>query len=192
VQAYHFSMLGLAFDIAGAFLVAVEAIKLENLRTLRDRILSRLEDYTRSPRLTIVDENDQPTGPTQPAVPADRHPGLFMGLHYVAGLALVLILNQLIEGRIYRLFVNGILWTLERRWYVAVVITIAFVFIGVVAGLWLLGELVHITLTKAVQIPIKLVDFIDARTPDGTVGVIGFLLLVTGFVLQMCGAYLSG
>lgn len=74
----------------------------------------------------------------------------------------------------------------------AIAITIALVVIGVVAGLWLLGELIHITLTKAVRIPIQLVDFIYARTPDGTVGVIGFLLLVTGFVLQMRASYLSG
>ena len=154
MQAYHVSMLGLVFDIAGSFLVAVEAIKLENLRALRDRILSRLQDYTRSPGITIVDENDQPIGPIQPAVPADRYPGLFMGLHYVAGLATVLILNQLIGGRIYRLFINGTFWTLEQRWYVAIAITIALVFIGVVAGLWLLGELVHISLHLASYQPI--------------------------------------
>jgi hypothetical protein len=39
---------------------------------------------------------------------------------------------------------------------------------------------------------IRVVDLIDAKTPDGTVGVIGFFLLVTGFLLQMYGAYLGG
>ncbi len=39
MQPYHFSMHGLALDIFGAFLVAVEAIKLENLRALRQRVL---------------------------------------------------------------------------------------------------------------------------------------------------------
>jgi hypothetical protein len=38
----------------------------------------------------------------------------------------------------------------------------------------------------------KVIDFVDAKTPDGTVGVIGFLLLVAGFLVQMYGAYIGG
>jgi hypothetical protein len=34
MRPYYLSMLGLVLDIAGAFLVAVEAIKLENLRSV--------------------------------------------------------------------------------------------------------------------------------------------------------------
>ena len=41
MQGYQYSMLGLSFDIVGAFLVAVEAIKLENVRAFRDRVLRK-------------------------------------------------------------------------------------------------------------------------------------------------------
>jgi hypothetical protein len=38
----------------------------------------------------------------------------------------------------------------------------------------------------------KVIDFVDAKAPDGTVGVIRFLLLVAGFLVQMYGAYIGG
>jgi hypothetical protein len=193
MQPYHFSILGLALDIMGAFLVAVEAIKLENLRALRDRVLRRIHEYTLSPRIIFVDDAGHPLGRVQPPpVPADRYPGLFMGLHYVAGLILLVILNHVLDGWVYSSFIKGGLWVLDQPWYLAALLTLVFVIIGVVVGLWMLGELVHITLTVAMQVPIKIVDFIDARTPDGTVGIIGFLLLFAGFLLQMYGAYLGG
>ncbi len=53
----------------------------------------------------------------------------------------------------------------------------------------MLGELVHMSVTQAVRLPVKAVDFIDARTPDGTAGILGFVLLLIGFAFQMYGAY---
>ncbi len=56
----------------------------------------------------------------------------------------------------------------------------------------MVGELVHVILTASIKLPMKVIDFVDAKTPDGTVGVIGFLLLVAGFLVQMYGAYIGG
>jgi hypothetical protein len=191
VKPYQLSMLGLAFDIVGAFLVAVEAIRLENLRALRDRVLRRIHQFTLSPRIVFVDESGRPIGPVPAAVPADRYAGLFMGLHYVAGLLVVVAVNQLLDGRAYSLFMEGTSWVFGRPWYLAVLCVLLFLMIGVVAGLWMLGELVHMGLTAVIRASIRVVDLIDAKTPDGTVGVIGFLLLVAGFLLQMYGSYLG-
>lgn len=55
----HFSMIGLALDVIGALLVAVEAIKIENFRALRDRVLKKVHSYTLSPRIVFVDENGE-------------------------------------------------------------------------------------------------------------------------------------
>ena len=192
MEGYQFSMLGLGFDIVGAFLVAVEAIKLENLRALRDRVLKRMHEYTLSPRITFVDDAGQPLGLVQPSVPADRYPTFFMGLHYLAGLGLVAAANELLSGSVYRLLLRGGLWALERPWYVTIAAALGFVLFGIVAGLWMLGELVHVAITRSVQASIKALDFIDSRTPDGTVGVLGFLALLIGFLLQMYGSYLGG
>lgn len=192
MKPYHFSMLGLAFDIVGAFLVAVEAIKLENLRALRDRVLRRVHEFTLSPRIVFVDTSGRPIAPIPRLVPADRYAALFMGLHYVAVFLVVIALNELTDGHVYSLFIDGASWVFGRPWYLAAVLILVFLMYGVVAGLWMLGELVHMTLTATIRASIRVVDLIDAKTPNGTVGVIGFLLLVAGFLLQMYGAYLGG
>jgi hypothetical protein len=182
-------MLGLTFDMVGAFMVSVEAIRLENLRLLRDRFLKLIERYTISPRITFI--ADKGGFIDSPSVPADGYPGVFMGLHYVAGLAFVVLLNLVLGGRLSRIFIVSVVWAFGRPWYVAALLCILFTLGGIVAGLWALGELVHMALTKIIEFSMRSVDFIDANTPNGTVGVIGFVLLLVGFALQMCGAYLG-
>jgi len=191
VQGYQYSMLGLSFDIVGAFLVAVEAIKLENVRAFRDRVLKKMQEYTLSPRITVVNTGES-LALVKPSVPADRYPGFFMGLHYLAGFILVEVANELVGGQINRVLLHGALWALERPWYVAIVATLGFGLFGIILGLWMLGEFVHVALTKSMHACIMALDFIDSRTPDGTVGVLGYLALLIGFLLQMYGSYLGG
>src|SRR5258708_7724716 len=90
MKAYQYSMIGLALDIIGAFLVSVEAIKLENLRLFRDA-LAKLETYTLSPKIYFV--SDKPRAVREKPLPATRYLGLFMGLHNLAGLLLVIAVN---------------------------------------------------------------------------------------------------
>jgi len=191
MQPYKLSILGLFLDIVGAFLVAVEAIKLENLRTLRDRVLRRAHAYTLSPRITIVNSEGELARPIQPSVPADRYPMVFIALHYVAGMIVILLLDYVSDGKIFNVLIRSVIWALDQPWYSTAVILLLFFFIGGVGGLWTLGELVHVSLTAGTRISIRVLDAIDARTPDGTVGIVGFLLLLTGFILQMIGTYLG-
>jgi hypothetical protein len=51
------------------------------------------------------------------------------------------------------------------------------------------GELVYMALTRSLAGLVRAADFIQERTGDGTVGIIGFMLLFVGFVLQMVGTY---
>jgi hypothetical protein len=121
----------------------------------------------------------------------DSYPWLFTSFHYLAGLALVSVMDTALGGRLHRVLLVASLWALSQRWYVAVVLFIMFVLLCIVTGLWMLGELVHMAATKAIKLSTMFVDFIDAHTPDGTVGMIGFLLLLIGFILQMCGTYMG-
>ena len=191
MQPYQISILGLLLDIVGAFLVAVEAIKLENLRILRDRVLRRAHAYTLSPQITIVDSEGELLGPRPPSVPADRYPMLFIALHYVAGMIMILLLDYLSDGRVFNVLIRSIMWAFDRPWYITTVLLLLFFFFGGVGGLWILGELVHMSLTAGTRMSIRVLDAIDARTPDGTVGIFGFLLLFAGFVLQMLGTFLG-
>ena len=192
MAAHEATMLGLVLNIIGAFFVAVEAIKLENLRALREKVFRQAYRYTLSPRIRIVESNAEAILQDQAdARPSERFVGLFMGLHYVAGFVVFVLVNYLLGGRILAWAVQAAAWLLNRPWYVGwPVLLLALLFV-VVAGLWMVGELVHRLAMKAITIPIRLLEFVEARTPDGTVGVIGFLFLLAGFGLQMYGAYLG-
>jgi hypothetical protein len=192
MAAYQLTMLGLVLDIIGAFLVAVEAIKLENLRALREKVFRQAYRYTLSPRIRFVDSEAEPAPEHDDDTrPAERFVGVFMALHYLAGFVALVLVNYLLGGRLLGWAVQGGAWLLNRPWYIAwPILLIAFVYI-VVAGFWMVGELVHILMTKATAATIRLLEVIEARTPDGAVGIIGFLFLFAGFGCQLCGAYLG-
>ncbi len=81
---------------------------------------------------------------------------------------------------------------MNQPWYIVAAFSSVGLVVGslfVMAGLWSIGELVHHLLKQIVEILIKLLNFIDSQTPNGTIGVLGFLLLVIGFALQIAGAY---
>lgn len=207
-------MLGLTLDIIGAFLVSVEAIKLENVRRFRD-LLVKFEHRTHSRPFAATDELDVRPEKKVPAtgkrrahretlVPATDEPhvqvirltlpnryywDIFDGLHWIAGFLLLIGVNEITHGLPVNLLVHSALWALDRPWYI-------FALFLIVAGygvmcVWLLGEFVHISITKMTVIAIKGLDFIDSRTPDGTVGLVGFVFLFLGFFFQMLGSYLG-
>jgi hypothetical protein len=49
MHPYQVSAIGLVTDIIGAFFLAAEAIKIENLRILRDKMLRRISHAAISP-----------------------------------------------------------------------------------------------------------------------------------------------
>jgi hypothetical protein len=192
MEPYHFTMLGLGLDIIGAFFVAVEAIKLENLRTLRERVFRNAYRYTLSPRIRFVDSEAVPNLDEDAERPSERYAGFFMGLHYVAGLIVLLVANHLFDGRVIAWLSQGGVWLWERPLYLGVPFLLLALVLGVVVGLWSLGEVVHMLMTGTTKSSVRFLEFVEARTPDGTVGMLGFLLLVAGFSLQFYGTYLSG
>lgn len=55
----------------------------------------------------------------------------------------------------------------------------------------MIGELVHISITKTVGMASSLIDLLDRKTPDGTVGLLGFTILAFGFISQILATYLG-
>lgn len=185
MEPYHLNMLGLSLDIIGAFLVAVEAIKLKNLRTLREKVLEPAHKATLSPRIEITDDK-------MITHASKRYLFVFTLLHYMAGVLLLLAANALLAGHLMSWLRASVLWLMERPWYVIAVLALLFIVYGGVFGLWILGELVHITITQITKFLLRLLEFIERRAPDGTVGILGFLFLLVGFSLQIVGAYIGG
>lgn len=180
-------MLGLLFDIFGAFLLSVEAIKIENLRKFRDRFLVPMHRHTISPRITF-DEGVEDTNIWS------RHLGIFMGLHWIAGLAVFVAANRLTSGWLINELAKLALWFFSfSGWmFVFVFILAAYSFVLLLLGVWMLGEVVHIAVTFSTRCLVLFVEWLDRRTPSGGVGLIGFALLFTGFILQMYGTFTLG
>jgi hypothetical protein len=185
MKPYHWTMLGLVFDIVGAFLVSVEAIRLDNLRALRTKILEPLHAATLSPPFISV--GDRMVSPV-----SRRFLRYYTALHYLAGLIVVVVINYVLNGRLLNWTLFSAHWLFRKPWYVILLLGAIVLVYGLVFGLWMLGELVHMSITRLTQLPIPVLTFIDARTPNGTIGIIGFAFLLLGFLLQMFSAYLTG
>jgi hypothetical protein len=184
MKPYQVTMLGLGFDIIGAFLVSVEAIRLDNLRVLRTKILEPLHTATLSPKLVVTDDALVGTVTRSYMI-------FYNGLHYLAGILFLVLVNYLLHGLLLFWFSSFVHWLSTKRSYVILLLGLICVVYGIFAGLWMLGELIHMGITQLTRWPIPILEFIDARTPNGTIGIIGFAFLFLGFILQMWAAYLS-
>jgi len=186
LHAYQVSIIGLIIDVIGAFLLSVEAIKPHNLRYFCDQVLRRVHHETLSPSILV--EGEEP--PEDFVVNwASRHVSLFMALHYLAGALILLLADALSGGWLHRLAASAFILVLTLEWYWVILIGLAATLIGGFAGLWMLGELVHVSLVSFLRRLIAAMEFVQQRYADGTVGIIGFVLLFIGFVLQAIGTY---
>lgn len=185
MMSYYLTMIGLLLDIIGAFFVSVEAIKVKNLKTLREKILGPMHKATLSPKLKFVDG-------LMVTHASHRYVSIFMSLHYLAGALVIVGLNRLLDNKLFEWYIIAVAWTWSKPWYIFIALVAAFVFFGGFMGLWLIGELVHMAITKVTKLIVIFFVFIEDKTPDGTVGIIGFFFLFIGFVLQLWGTSIAG
>jgi hypothetical protein len=55
----------------------------------------------------------------------------------------------------------------------------------------IVGELLHIFLATVDKIVLSSLNFIERKTPDGTIGILGFMLATLGFIMQFYGTWAS-
>jgi hypothetical protein len=189
-------MIGLTFDVVGAFLLSAEAIKLENLKKLRDRFL--VPGYWAALPLPYAGTEPSPDmrwmirrGPPSTSIRtrAVRFVGSWTS-HLLAGLFVWAGVIALARGNIHRL--TFWLWhTVVRfpRWIS--------ILLGIFAAyctfwiVWLAGEMVHVTAIRAIRTSIVFFDWLEHKTASGIVGIIGFALIFTGFLVEMWAKYLA-
>lgn len=200
MHAYQANVLGLLFDIVGAFFLAAEAIKIDNLRRLRAKVLARLRHATVSPPFALGEGEELTPEREQQFREAfefgapwgAKHPQLFTLLHYLAGTLICLVVGAL-AGRYVADWLSILTdWLLKTipAFAAYTVIALATLFF-VVAGLWILGELVHMTIVGAIRRSIDVIEYVEQHAADGTVGIIGFCLIFVGFLLQLIGAIVA-
>lgn len=182
---------GLALDMAGAFLLGVEAIRLDNIQELKVRVLTKLHSHAQSPRLYFEgdEEHNRQVAALGSRLSETWPPGLFMGLHWIAG---AIVLGVLFSEwpRLVDLYVGYWVWVVGLRLYFS--IPLGAWSAGVSLGLmWSVGEIVHVFVEKILSGSLWLVDFVLKKTATGTSGVIGIVTLILGFACQALGALLG-
>jgi hypothetical protein len=198
----YLTMIGLGFDIVGGFLVAVEAIKIENLRALRDRVLKRTNSYILGPRILKQDVLTFDSNPiarddeccienSQKKEPEDSLPAMgclpLLILHVVVGFTVLLLLNKLLDGMIYTKCLSAVS---ELSWLLQAGVLLLVIIIGIpLSGA--IGSGIFSAFSVVLRSTMKAVDFIESETPTGTIGIIGFLLLALGFLFQFVATYLT-
>lgn len=109
-------VVGLVVEIVGAFFLSVEAIKLENFRSIRDNVFKHIHHATKSPKLVIIDDDEDPNERANriqevvdfnEGVWGARHPKLFLLLHYVAGAILLVVIDYFADWYLWGKAVEG-------------------------------------------------------------------------------------
>jgi hypothetical protein len=188
---YVVSLIGLLLDIIGVALLSVEAIKLENLRKLRDRFLKPMHEYAKPMAVTLTDAPNEPPNPKLRYRRTMFDGCVWWALTHTGTGALTLWLVWV--G--VRSHIPGLLPWVVGQWQITG--TFGRWTAGLI-GAWLLfvlatgiGEGYHYTTIWLTKRLVDVADFIDARTPDGTIGVIGFVTVAVGFLLQFVGTWLG-
>lgn len=210
-----FEMIGDAIEILGVFFLSVEAIKLENLYKVRDRVFLRLQHGLQSgsfrPHRTkwTVDE-------FRAEHAALRH---FFLSHYGAGLAVLTsaIVFALYSSPAIRVFfwslstsqwryrsviaigvllflmfpvVVALFFTRKKSMTVPIGVMLIFVLTCMPLGIvpMALGEAAHQGSRLTVRMALRALEMIASNTPTGTIGILGFIAVCVGKLIQLAAS----
>ena len=189
MQPYHWSLAGLLIDVVGAFFLSVEAIKLDNVAKLRDRVFVPLHRGIVGPSITITDD---PTIKTTPGIIVTLSLVAWLILHFLGAVLLTAPVLWLVH-QAFDFDVLSWLWGLQNLlWPWARIPTLLVTgFVGTLFLAVTVGELAHHLLVKASLVLVNSLFWIDRKSPDGTIGICGFCLLLLGFLGQMIGTWLG-
>lgn len=157
--------LAICFDIVeflAVFLLAVEAIKLENLRVVVHEFLKPLIARL-NPKIEFVDD-------TSHLGFFERHTLTFVLLaFYLAGLTLVAAIFHILQAS----YVNFLSDTQPFEW---ILFVIGLLLVPIVAGL-----LAYQCVVWFLELSVKALTWVQLKTHTGAVGILGFLLFAFQF-----------
>jgi hypothetical protein len=170
---------GSIFETIGTFLLAVEAIKLENLKSVREGLINRIIHHL-SPRIMVADSDSPESVQTKTEKAMNR---VFF-LIFLAGLALeVAILNGSI-WEMWRSVVMGMPGPQALKVLMGSSLMIILVFS---VGYWI-GAILYMIAITPFRVLYRTLEWIDKNTVKGTTGILGFLVFLVGTILH---AYIS-
>jgi hypothetical protein len=165
-------------QIAGTFLLAVEAIKLENLRKLRDVVFG-------GPLRMLTPSVKVPAGATEADIARSIEKKrnqifLLLGLVGFAFLSLLLSLAVPSISDTWALFRSQF----SEPWWMTVIAAFFALCLTMFFSL-LTGFIMYKLLLLPFQIPFVTLEFIERNTAKGGIGMLGFFLFFVGSVAQI-------
>ena|SRR4028119_1406677 len=187
MPAYVWSLVGLLLDVIGVLLLSVEAIKLENLRNIRERLLIPLHEWSKPEQVQFV-------GPGDPgyenASTGNWHFLWWFITHAGSGALTLYLIGLALSANL-----PGAIAAIDVSWAglhsLAKVVLVGFSLLITLPALIGVGEGWHYLLIWITGRFIAVANFVDRRTPDGTIGIIGVILAMLGFLLQFVGTWLG-
>lgn len=166
-------------ELLGAFLLSIEAMKLENFRRLRDRALMPLHRLI-NPTIEFVDDTE--TGALCRKTKLTNFIcdpiNLFFVVSVVFGAgALFVISSFFLPPEV------GLLHLIAGLVPGPTVIDIVIGFPLFLLASLVCGLILYIVLVAIIQVSIIVLNLIDRHTPTGTIGILGFLLFLIGFII---------
>jgi len=187
MQPHQWSLIGLLLDIVGLLLLSVEAIKLDNIRKLRTRFLLPFHAWVKPATIKFVDHDDSDDSTT---TARDYGCAWWLFTHAGSGAVTVGVVGLLLRRMSPRASVTMLEWfaALGAGWKVAV---IALLVILLPNLLIYVGEFWHYSVIWLTGGFVAAAEFVDRKTPDGTIGLIGVALALLGFIFQFIGTWVS-
>jgi hypothetical protein len=195
MPAYYYSLFGLFVDIAGAFLLAVEAIKIDNIIFIQRTVFAPFYKIMRF----VNKKMEKWWAKYLVWVCCFLVVVVLANIIYKAALREPFDTNMLsspVYNVVYKWVLPFVEWiddTITNEYARTVMRSMK---VMVWAGWAIFWSGVAVVLGVSVLYAVSVVCVEGARrivdnTPNGTCGVIGFLLLFTGFIFQMLGTYWS-
>lgn len=173
-------LFGSCLEVLGAFLLAIEAIKLHNLRFIRERVLEVVASKV-NPVVHFVNANsDEEKKQSVDWINIVFTSFILLGLLIIYGLVRLLGLDPRDAWGTFSGFVPGPLW-------IDILVALPAGFLLLLISSFV-GYGTYALVVLALGTAIAALNFIERHTATGVVGIMGFLLFLAGVMLK---AYLD-
>jgi hypothetical protein len=174
-------LTGTGLEVLGTFFLSVEAIKLHNFRFLREKVL-KLATLKMNPIIQFVDTKTD----DEQKQAGEAWLNILFGFFILLGLSIIYVFLRLLGsglGHIWAAFsgfIPGPTWV-----DIIAALPVAFVFL-LLAGA--VGTSSYTLVVLVLNAAIAALYFVERHTATGIIGILGFLLFLTGAAMK---AYLD-
>ena len=183
----YLSIVGLIIDMFGVYFLAIEVIGIERLRILRG---TRFRTIDRSEQSKGVFSDVQTDiSPTNEAQDGVNNPGCIIATGVLGAIILGVVLFSLSASgfNIFEMLLSTIGNIYVLTAFIILFLSIPFfVLISIIIGMAIYK--IVITILNA---PISFIEYTERRYAGGTAGLLGFLLIVIGLMLQLLSTVLQ-